>query len=524
MGCTTLLVGRKATNDGSTIVARNEDTGDGTFTAKKMIVVEPQDQPRTYTGVESHLTMELPDNPLRYVCVPNADPAMGVWGEAGINAANVSMSATETITSNSRVLGADPLVCYEPAKGVPGEPGYEPEKPGGIGEENFVTIILPYIQSARQGVEYMGALLEKYGTYESNGVAFGDSQEVWYIETIGGHHWIARRVPDDCYVAQPNRQGIDRLDLRDALGPRTEYMCSKDLPQWMADNDLNMALDSSAYGEGDTICGIPAVFNPRTAFSSFRYLDQRYNNPRAWYMCRMLNRTNPDFRGEDPKYGPESFDVPWCMVPEVKLSVQDVKNVLSSTYDGTVYDCYGVKGTKATRHEFRDIGINRTSELSILNIRPHAPKACRSVQWYACGSNPFNTCIAVYTNVHHLPEYLSGTTERVTTDSFYWENRIVAALADPEFFQNLVPLYEYQLDTLAKGYAALHAADQAVEKAWHETGANGEDMNDEQIISILEASNAKLTGEIRAMNDQLLSSVLFERSLNMKNAFGASDA
>lgn len=523
MGCTTLLVGRNATNDGSTIVARNEDTGDGTFTAKKLIVVEPQDQPRTYTGVTNHLTMELPNNPLRYTCVPNANPAQGVWGEAGINAANVSMSATETISSNARVLGADPLVCYEPARGVPGQPGYVPEKPGGIGEENLVTIILPYIQSAKQGVEYMGQLLEKYGTYEMNGVAFGDSEEVWYIETIGGHHWIARRVPDNCYVAQPNRQGIDRMDLRDALGPQKEYMCSRDLPQWMAENNLNMSLDNPDYAEGDTICGIPVVFNPRYAFSSFRYLDMRYNNSRAWYICRMLNRNNPDFRGPDPKYGSESYDVPWCMEPEYKLSVLDVKNMLSSVYDGTDYDCYGVKGTKKTRHEYRDIGINRTSELSILNIRPKAPKACRSVQWYACGSNPFNTCIAMYTNVHCIPDYLSGTTDRVTTDSFYWEDRIVAALADPEFFQNLVPIYEYQQDTMSRCYEALYKTDAAVLNAWHHEGANGEDMNDEKIIGILEGSNRELVDYVRAGNDSLLSQVLFERSLNMKNAFGASD-
>ena len=98
MACTTLLVGRRATNDGSTIVARNEDGEDFSFDPKKMIVVMPEDQPRTYTGVASHLTIELPDNPLRYTCTPNADPANGVWAETGINAANVSMSATETIS------------------------------------------------------------------------------------------------------------------------------------------------------------------------------------------------------------------------------------------------------------------------------------------------------------------------------------------------------------------------------------------------------------------------------------------
>ena len=47
------------------------------------------------------------------------------------------MTATETITSNPRVLGADPLVEYQPAKGE------KPEVPGGIGEEDIVYLVLP---------------------------------------------------------------------------------------------------------------------------------------------------------------------------------------------------------------------------------------------------------------------------------------------------------------------------------------------------------------------------------------------
>ena len=56
----------------------------------------------------------------------------------------------------------------------------------------------PYIHSAREGVERLGRLLETYGTYEMNGIAFQDVHEIWWLETIGGHHWMARRVPDRC--------------------------------------------------------------------------------------------------------------------------------------------------------------------------------------------------------------------------------------------------------------------------------------------------------------------------------------
>ena len=146
MPCTTLLVGKKASYDGSTMIARNDDSGAGRYTPKKLIMVTPEQQPRTYHSVISHVTIELPDNPMRYSSVPNVLPDEGIWAGAGINAASVAMTATETIASNERVLGADPLVVYKPADGE------TPEQAGGIGEEDLVTLVLPYIHSAREGV------------------------------------------------------------------------------------------------------------------------------------------------------------------------------------------------------------------------------------------------------------------------------------------------------------------------------------------------------------------------------------
>ena len=113
MPCTTVLVGRKASYDGSTMISRNDDSGSGHFTAKKFVVVQPEKQPRHYKSVLSHVEIDLPDNPQRYTAVPNAVPGVGIWAASGINASNVAMTATETITSNERVLGADPLVVYQ---------------------------------------------------------------------------------------------------------------------------------------------------------------------------------------------------------------------------------------------------------------------------------------------------------------------------------------------------------------------------------------------------------------------------
>ena len=201
MPCTTVLVGKKAANDNSTMIAR---TDDGHFDVKKLIVVEPKDQKKTYTSEIGHLTIELPDNPLRYTACPSVDPKNGIWAATGINAANVGMTATETITSNPRVLSADPLVKYQKAKTKK-----EKDVPGGIGEEDIVVLVLPYSRTAREGVLRLAALLEQYGTYESNGIAFNDENEIWWMETIGGHHWMAKRVPDDVVVVMPNQFGMD---------------------------------------------------------------------------------------------------------------------------------------------------------------------------------------------------------------------------------------------------------------------------------------------------------------------------
>ena len=85
MACTTILVGKDASYDGSTIIARNEDSANGEFNPKRFVVVKPDEQPREYRSVISHLTIDLPDDPLQYTAVPNADLKEGIWGEAGVN-------------------------------------------------------------------------------------------------------------------------------------------------------------------------------------------------------------------------------------------------------------------------------------------------------------------------------------------------------------------------------------------------------------------------------------------------------
>lgn len=511
MACTTILVGKNASYDGSTIVARNEDSPSGEFTEKRLQVVGPHDQPRHYRSVLSHVEVDLPADPLSYTSVPNALLNQGIWGEAGVNAANVSMSATETLTTNERVLGADPLVERIAATGEPGQDGYVAEVAGGIGEEDMLTLVLPYIHSARQGVQRLGELLERYGTYEMNGIAFSDVDEIWWLETVGGHHWIARRVPDDAYVVMPNQLGIDHFDVADALGEQTQFMCSADLPEWMAAHHLDVTLD--AHGQ----------FNPREAFGSASDADHVYNTPRAWVVQRFLNPHACDWDstragGPDGALGPESDDIPWACTPERKITVEDVKYALSLHYQGTPYDPYATHGDPSMRGMYRPVGINRNCELSVIQLRPYVPEALRAVQWLAFGCNAFNTLVPLYTNVHRAPDYLANTGAQVNTQSFYWVNRLVAVMADAHFAACQPHVERYQLKTGGAGHAFLSRTDAALSSP-----EGGLTVEESQVPDKLADANDEMCELLRRETDDLLSHVLYTASNGMRNGFSRSD-
>ena len=494
MPCTTILVGKKASCDGSTMIARNDDSGAGHFTPKKFVVVKPEDQPKVYQSVISHVKVELPENPMRYTAVPNAVEGEGIWAASGVNEAGVGMTATETITSNPRVLGADPLVVYQPA-----EDGKE-EAPGGIGEEDIVCLVLPYIRSAREGVKRLGSLLEQYGTYEMNGIAFQDPDEIWWLETIGGHHWMARRVPDGAYVVMPNQLGIDSFDLEDAFGAQKTHMCSADLKEFIDAHHLDLSQDG--------------VLNPRDAFGSHDDADHVYNTPRAWFMERYLNPHTCKWDGSDARYTPVSDDIPWCMVPEKKITVEDVKYLLSSHFQGTPYDPYASYGEHSMRGAYRSIGVNRTDFCALIQMRPGKPAGCGAVEWLAFASNAFNVMVPFYADVEETPVYLANTTAEVSTDNFYWTSRMIAAMADASYSKSLIHVERVQERVAAKSHALLNRYDALLEK---ETDAAARK-------TLRQEANRAVADMVKKEMADTLNKVLYELSGQMKNAYSRSDA
>ena len=486
MACTTILVGKKASYNGSTMIARNDD---GFFDVKKLIVVDPKNQPRKYKSKIAHLEIELPDNPLRYTSNPSVDPKNGIWPANGINELNVAMTATETITTNSRVAGADPLVKYKKA-----ESKKEKDIPGGIGEEDLVAIVLPYIKSAREGVERLGMLLEKYGTYENNGIAFSDQNEIWWLESIGGHHWIARRVKDEEYVLMPNQFGLDRFDFNDAYGAKKENMCSADLKEFIEKYHLDLNQDGK--------------FNPRYCFGSRTDSDHVYNTPRGWYIARYFNPTTYNWDGPNADFTPESDDIPWALVPEKKITEDDIKYILSSYYQGTPYNPYS-KADNPKKGIYRPIGISRTGVMEILQIRNDVPDEIKAITWLSFGANPFNSSLALYANVFKFPKYVSDVTLDVSTENFYWVNRLIGGLADPNYGSSIQWIERYQAAVANQSHALINKYDQK--------------FLETKDVKILAQANEELCKLAKTEATNTLNKVLGVASLAMKCGYSRAD-
>ena len=485
--CTTILIGKNATYDGSTMMARTEDAPAGRFNPKKHIVVKPSEQPKHYKSVLSKFEIDLPDNPMQYTAMPNAISNEGVWGEAGVNTKNVAVSETETISSNALVLGADPLVET------------------GIGEEDILTITLPYINSAREGVERLGSILEKYGTYETNGIGFQDENEVWWLETIGGHHFIAKRVPDDAYVVGPNQQGIKSFDFVDAFGEKKNHICSKDMIEFIVNNKLDLTFKKPEDLKKVT------DFDVRAALGSHSDFDRVYNTPRAWFMHEYLSPKKYKWERPNADFTPESDYLPWSLEPDHKITVEDLKYLMSSYYQGTKYNPYGKHGDLSEAGKYRPVGVNRTNFVTLTQIRGYMPDEIKAVEWIAVGTCAFNAFIPQYSRVEDSPKYLKEVNNEVTTESFYWSNRLIAALSDPHYNEAMVWVDRYQNKMAAKGHEYINKFDKLFLEGNTKKG-------------FLDEANNEIAEFTKKETNNLLGKVLYTASLKMKNAYSRSDA
>lgn len=357
--CTTVIVGKKATTDGSTLIARNEDVG---AWSKHFYVHAANSMPQTYISQDNGFKLDLPKTSLRYTSTPDGEQENDQWifGEDGINSANVAMSATESGTSNKKALKADPLVK------------------NGISEASMLDVILPYIHSAKEGVLRLGQIVEKQGSAENNGVIFSDKNEIWYMEIGSGHTWAAVRVPDTKYAVIPNQMVIGKLNLKDSKNYLASTNLTKKVKAWSKSKKIKM----TGYSKG-------SVYYAK-AFGTNDKTDSIYNRPRMWDGQRILTPSKKQ------KITKKHFTL--FLKPDKKVSVAKVGTVLSSHFTGTKYSTYG-----KWKGGYRPINVSTDVESHILQIRNNVKNEIAGVQWLAMASPATSVYLPFYTNITDTP-------------------------------------------------------------------------------------------------------------------------
>ena len=410
--CTTILVGKKASIDGTTMIARNDDTFRPITPQKFIIEPARHGEKKHIKSWLNKFEMDLPEDAQRVPAVPNVDyKHRGYYDESGINQENVAMSCTESTYGNERTLAFDPLVK------------------DGLDEDCMQTSVLPYIHSARDGVKYLGKLIAKYGSPAGNSVLFSDKDEIWYMEIVTGHHWVAERIPDDCYAATGNRVAIEQVDFDNP----DYFMWSEGIQEFVEKHHLN------PDHEG---------WNFRHIFGTYTEQDRHYNANRQWYIQKLFN---PEIE-QDPQDG----DIPFIRKAAKKITKEDIEFALGSHYQDTPYDPFG-KGTDEEKHRYRPISLAKTQEAHILQTS-RASK--NSIHWIAMGVANESTFVPFFSNINDTPAPYKRGKLPAQLNSAYWIFKHASVLVDSHLHDFLPMLRDVQKDCNAKAIAMIQATDE----------------------------------------------------------------
>ena len=144
--------------------------------------------------------------------------------------------------------------------------------------------------------------------------------------------------------------------------------------------------------------------------------------------------------------------------------------------------------------------------MAILQIRPYVKEEIKALEWVCFGSNAFNAIIPLYTNTSLIPEYLNNTTMNVSTDNFYWNSRLMGALADAHFNACSIHIERYQDKVANSSHQLINKYDNLIN-------------NEEDIIK----ANNEIANMAKNETQKALNNILFGVSMLMKNGFARSD-
>ena len=189
------------------------------------------------------------------------------------------------------------------------------------------------------------------------------------------------------------------------------------------------------------------------------------------------------------------------------MTVEDVRYLLGSYYQGTPYDPYDKNSS--LKGKYRTIGVPNSDVCGIMQIRGDLPEAIRGVEWLSMGGSGFTACFPVYANVTQFPKYISGTTDTVSTDNMYWHSRLIAALTDAHMGNALLFDERYYNAVMNRGQQFLCEYDRRI--------CAGESPE------ILEEANRKILAMVQEESDKALGQILRNASEHMKIRYHRGD-
>ena len=333
----------------------------------------------------------------------------------------------------------------------------------GIDYGSLIYIALERSKTAREAIEWFITLVNEYG-YASEGesFSFGDPNEIWIMDLIGkgkgqkGANWVAVRIPDDAIAAHANQARITTLPQTKAkltkeqkrLQKKLNCVCNGD---WMWSKDLISFARSKGYFTGaDKDFSFQAAYNPFD-FSGFYACEARvwaFFNHFSDDMDRYFDyATGKTFRESNGKN--EGEHMPLWIIPNRKLSAQDMKECMRDEYKGTPLDITQgeASGPWNSKLRFGGLGFKLTDENDTTQTtqywyqRPTATQQTawsfvaqmrsgkKGIFWFGVDDAACSCYTPMYCCINHVPECFAegnGDSYTFSPTSAWWTFNMVA--------------------------------------------------------------------------------------------------
>ena len=331
---------------------------------------------------------------------------------------------------------------------------------------SLIYVALQRSKTAREAIKVMTTLANTYG-YNSGGETFTicDPNEAWIMEMMGkgagskGAVWVALRIPDDAICAHANQSRIGKFNMKD----KKNVMYAKDVV-------------SFARSKG-WFKGKDADFSWKMAYAKPDFSGRRFCDARAWAMLNHFYDMSPYLDWALGK-NPDAQDMPLWVVPNKKVSVQDVENVMRDHYEGTPLSVadgsdigggiwempyrptplmYKVDGKQYFNE--RPVSTQQSGFVFVSQMRSWLPREIGGVFWFANDDANMAAFTPVYCSMTQRPEcYNTPGVDAVhfSKKNAYWVCNMTSNMVYPRYSLMFPTLKEVR-DSLDNSYFAAQA-------------------------------------------------------------------